>query len=300
MFTQIKKYDQPITLDFAMEVATHPKWKGERDMSKSRVELLRRELDAGRFYSPTWVFAWLGGKKYRVNGQHSSNMLAECGDKMPRGMIATVIEFLCETENDIAELFGTFDRPESARNIRDILGSHAAIHPEISDASPRTIGKATAGVVSALRYTKRLKGAITRDDRARVVHTHTDFISWGSKLLSSRLIEYEAVSAAIFLTYEKSPSQAMKFWTLVLDGSATSNKHPTRVLQIALLNIKATPKTNDSNRMKKWPPRAVTVKCIHACNAYCDGRDISDLKYFADAEFPEIKTPSTRPMLAIA
>lgn len=299
MFTQIKKYDQIITTEFAMEVATHPRWKGERDLKRSRIDMLRGELNAGRFYSPTWVFAWLNGVKLRVNGQHSSTMLAECGEKLPRGIVVTVLEFLCQNENDVADLFSTFDRPESARNITEILNSHASIHDDLCSVSARSIKKCTAGIITALRLTKRLQGSPTRDDRARLVHSHREFIAWGGKLVGSRMIDRDAVSAAIYLTYEKSPQSAMKFWSMVLDGSATSNKHPSRLLQVMLLNIK-TSAERGTNRTSKWPTRAIVAKCIHAWNAFCDGRDISDLKYYADADFPDIKSPSSRPMLAIA
>lgn len=287
MFVQTKNYPVIATPELAMDTATHPKWKGERDLSKTRMAFLEGELEQGRFYSPTWVFATLNGKRYRVNGQHTSNLLANANGHFPKGLSVNIIEFHCESENDLAELFATFDRPESARSMRDIIGAHAAQHEGLAGISARNVARGTAGILFARRQTGQSKGAIGRDDRARLVHDHADYLKWVSPIIAIRPLDREAVAAAIFLSSRVDREAAMKFWLAVHDGSEQNHRGPSRVLQSFLLNLKIDERARGTNREQRWPPRAIFVKCIHAWNAWRRGA-ISDLKYYEGSPIPEL------------
>ena len=104
MYREIACNTVPLTRSLAEDFATSPGWDGERALSPHRLRYLRREYDAGRFHAPRWCKAYMSGRVYRGNGQHSSRMLAELNGTFPAGMMVTIKEVLCVTPDDLVAL----------------------------------------------------------------------------------------------------------------------------------------------------------------------------------------------------
>lgn len=295
MYKEAETKVVPLTREFAEEVATMPRWKGDRPLKPGRVAFLDSKLRNGEFHSPEWAFARLNGVMYRVNGQHSSNMLAAANGHFPKGMNVVVKVFVCETELDVAELYSQFDRAESSRNMRDIVTSHKIASPGLQDVPTRELQIC----VSAISTFFSLRGESKREDwardaRARLMHAHSDFIIWlhGSGLGAHRLMLRSAVVAAIFGTWKKHGHGAIEFWTQVAEASHPNNKHPTRRLNVLL--VESIAKREGTQMGRRGNPslsssaRSLFVRCIHAWNAV-KANTTTDLKYYAKAPIPEIK-----------
>jgi len=128
MFTETANYTTPLTRELAEEYATDLAWPGEREYRPGHEAWLRKEHDAGRFHGPTWAKARLGDRWYRVDGKHSSMMLANLNGEFPKHMTVNIKEFLCETEGDVVALYATRRRRRAALGRPG--GGHLANRPQ--------------------------------------------------------------------------------------------------------------------------------------------------------------------------
>src|SRR3954451_17952946 len=58
----------------------------ERAFDPARAKMLSEKAEAGQLISFLWAKAKMGDKEYRVNGQHSSAVLAELNAQFPQGL----------------------------------------------------------------------------------------------------------------------------------------------------------------------------------------------------------------------
>lgn len=80
-----------LTPELATEFATMKGTIGERPIRQARIDMLKNKLADGLFFSPRWAVARIGNETVRVNGQHSSTMLAEANGSFPHGMSVIII-----------------------------------------------------------------------------------------------------------------------------------------------------------------------------------------------------------------
>jgi hypothetical protein len=282
MYRELEPKTIPLTRELAEDVATMRGTPGERVLDKGRLAYLRGRFEEGAFHTPEWAVATLNGIRYRVNGQHSSNMLVSLNGTFPAGMRVSWKEFHCDSVEDLADLFSQFDAAKSARSLSDIVGAHASIHPEFSNIKKTYIQKAVSGIAYAMGLSKKLA---TNDDRAKLVHSHQAFIVWGSGFVRAKHLDRSPVVAAMYKTWSKSPSHATEFWTLVRDENHPDVDHPTRVLATFLRdNIVRESQT----RVNRWSPQAFAAKSIHAWNAFRTNTRTA-LKCYDTEGWPEVK-----------
>lgn len=277
----------PLTVALAEEFATMPAFQGERRLKTKRIDYLAAKLENGLFHSPKWAIAWLNGKKLRVNGQHSSFMLSQANGSFPAGLSAVIDEFVCDTEQDLAELFGQFDAQESIRSTRDICGAHARTIPALAGIADSFINLAVSGIASALRYKGDLENPTT-EERARLAYDYPDFILWamGDGLMRPRHLSRHPIVGAAFSTYCVNREVATDFWKMVRDETNTDHNHPTRVLARFLRDVSSRGTRPTGH---KWEGRSVYSKCIHAWNAFRRGETITHVKYYPNAPIADAK-----------
>lgn len=265
----------PLTEELAQEFATMPGVGGERPLKNWRVEFLKSRLAAGLFHSPKWAVVWFNGKKYRINGQHSSNMLAASNGDFPHGLKAVIDEFKCETEQEQAELFQQFDPSTSIRNREEIINAHRAAEHSLAEVSTRLAKDACDGVGFYVELTDGQR--LGKEDRARLTHTHQDFILWLDSIRRDAALRLSSVSGAAYATWLKDPAAATEFWRLVHEESAPENTHPTRVLSKWLRELRAAKASNSGSATKRHSARSIYERCIHCWNAYRSGRSMKHL-----------------------
>jgi hypothetical protein len=279
MIRQTAIRSTPVTRELAEEFATMPSWKGERPLRQDRLDMVAAKVERGLFHSPTWAIARLGQLTYRMNGQHSSHVLAAC-DQIPTGLQVTILEFQVDSEHDLAELFSQFDNPDSARRMFDVLHAHAATDPFLSTCAVRTLQIILAGVSQA-------NGQFSSDsnaDRAALMHSHSAYVQFAQRYSSRRHIMYMAVIAAMYLTWKRDKPRCEQFWDLVASEEHADSNNATRVLA-RFLTSEVVGRTRRGGM--RWDRRAVMVKCLHAWNAYWR-HQTTVLKYVPDAPVPPI------------
>src|SRR4051812_22803639 len=87
-----------------MEAAPH-----DRPLSERRLQVYEKLLYMGEFRPVTWASAYCveTGETYRVNGKHTSIMLS--GLEVLPDFFVTIEEYECDTLQDVAKLYSTFD-----------------------------------------------------------------------------------------------------------------------------------------------------------------------------------------------
>ncbi len=258
----------PLTKTLATDFATMPAWRGERQLSERRLTYLLNELSNGQFFAPRWAVAKLGDKMIRVNGQHSSTMLARL-DELPASMTAIIDTYEVQNETELGELFTKFDNPESTRRTREALG--ALLPEELAKLSRATAERIAAGMFYGI--TKFERGS------ARGVHVlgaavqaSPPFAIWVQDHVRSRGLGRTAVIAAAFMTWKVDPESCKKFWALVDAEENPLPSHPTRALARAIREA-------DRGRTSVQSMKALCAKSVQAWNFWRRDQNVQKLNY---------------------
>ncbi len=290
-----KPATQKVTKKLAKEYAEMEAAPCDRPLSERRLAVYQRILSEGGFRPCTWASALCveTGGLYRVNGKHTSMMLSGL-DVVPEFFV-TVEEYECDTLEDVARLYSTFDSQMQSRTAKDIYSSFAGTVPELREVANRTICLAASGM--SYKEGWEMKPAA---ERAELLLEHPEFVLWLNELWTagrddrvangyrqSKHLIRQPVVAAMFATWQKAKANASEFWSAVRDETGVSPKLPDRTLARYLLTV-GVDSGSGSARVRKAQPREFYVKCLHAWNAWRKG-EATNLNYYPDKDVPAVK-----------
>lgn len=279
-----------VTARLAKEFAEMEAAHVDRPLSERRLQVYRRVRASGGFRPVTWAKAWCAETEqfYRVNGKHTSTLFAD-GEGLD-GLYAVVEEYACDTLEDVAKLYGTFDTQSQTRNATDVNRSFAATIPELAACDTRFVNL----MVSALNFDpadpNHARG--TPAERAEVLFDNVEVCVWAQDFLarSDKTIHLcrVPVAAALIATYGKSKSAAREFWSAVRDETGATPEAPDRKLARFLLTSASHHGAHkDKPSRFRVLPREFYCKCVKSWNAWRKG-ETTDLKYFVDAKIPAL------------
>jgi len=259
MFTKTNVTLEHCTQDFAKSFAAMPALPGERAIRSARLKYLDECRKAGRFISPTWavVIEQATGTRYRVNGQHSSKMLADCpAEEYPAGLLVTVEEY---TSDDIlhdgVEIFEVFDSPRSARTNEDVMNLYRSGYPELANVSSAFCVHIASGIAM---FEKGRKDGMLYEPRKRGLYLETpsyrDFILWAVAFEDSHhgwLFGKPGVVAEMIANRQSDPRDADEFWRLVLTEAHPDPDHETRELTRTLREWASKPRVRQERFRKE-------------------------------------------------
>lgn len=281
-----------LTAALAREFATMTPAPDDRPLSDRRIDVYRRLVNEGSFRPCTWARATCltTGEVFRVNGKHTSSLFSQM-ESLP-DLVIVVETYECDTVEDVARLYATFDSRMQTRTTSDINRAFAATVPELLEVPQRTINLA----VSSLSYFKWRAAytSIPAAERAELLLDQVEFALWLSELVhfegrQFRHIARGPVAAAMFATWLKSRKDATAFWCAVRDETGETPQKADRKLSRFLLTMNVAGGTGGkapASRRASHPE--FYAKCIHAWNAWRRG-ETTDLKYYADAKVPDAK-----------
>jgi hypothetical protein len=261
----------------------------DRDLNLRRLEFVKTTMRSGEFRGSEWVSALNrdDGKIYRLNGRHTSTAMCDLfeeGVSIDANML--VREYACDTLEDMARLWSTFDPAQSARRKPDILRSFAGAEPALSEVSSRTLSLATAGLAFNLWEVESSRKPVV--DQAMLLLQNVEFARWFADIVhdqsSCSHMRRIAVAAAMARTYFKNKAAATEFWLKIRDDCDDPVRSGSRVLYRWLLKHslggeKGRGKENASSR-------EMFVRCLLGYNAWRKGED-TKLQYL-----PKAKTPA--------
>lgn len=274
----------PKIADFfaSMEPCPH-----DRPLKQSIMRMLQSALDEGQIRTFVWASAYCkeDEKVYRVNGKHSSTLLAKQEYPATATPYVSVEEYECDTLKDVADLYCTFDAGKSGRSIGDMSRVYLT-DSELAEVGPFVFNKAIAGIAYATWGDSI--GNHDHKERIDLALQHVEFTKWLKVIIGterlSKVLHRSGVIAAMFATYNLSPFHASEFWEAVRDGTDPNPDAPTRKLQRFLLSTGSN--LTYANKGKKVATaREFMARCLTAWNAWRKGIR-TELKYFATAEMP--------------
>lgn len=278
----------PATKELAREFAEMSPAPHDRPLSRRRLEVYHKLLESRQFRPVTWAKAWCLETQdwYRVNGKHTSTLLNEV-KVIPKGFSVIIESYECDTLEDVARLYGTFDSKMQSRTAQDIYISFAHVSPELRDMRGRFITSLVAGIgyhTWGEDYTKKQPA-----ERAELLMDYLPFCSWAWGLLEvdsqeTRNMSRQGVMAAMLQTFLKSAVKSTEFWTAVRDETGSSPDCPDRVLSKWLSQAKVKGRSPTRSGMTVTT-REMVARCIHGWNAWRRG-ERTNLRYYADKEVP--------------
>lgn len=286
---------QKVTKAIAKQFADMEAAPGDRPLSERRLQVYEKIAKAGGFRPVSWAAATCKqtGGQYRVNGKHTATLFSGL-EPLPE--LYAVVEFYeCDTLEEVADLYSTYDSKTMTRTVSDINRSFARCVSALSDVPDRTVNT----VVSAVAYSVHLDG-YRRDlqpaERAEGILENYDFALWVHEMFGqaggqngNRHLLRVAVVAAMFGSYRKNKADAQKFWTEVRDETAPTPQEASRKLaKFLLLNHSSNSRKDQGTLRYRVSDREFFVKCIHAWNAWRKD-EATNLAYHATADVPEFK-----------
>ena len=286
-----------ITSKLAKEWSEMSSASVDRPLSERRLGVYRAMLDKGEFRPVLWSKAWCKEIEEweRVNGKHTSTLFASVDLSKYQEVYAVIEEYDCETIEDVAKLYSTFDSATQSRNTGDINRSFASTDPDLKVMEQKAINL----FVSAIAYSKNptvSSGAnqSTVMERAEAMLDNVPFCIWANEMMygegmtkKSSHMRRQPVVGAMFSTYNKSKSAATEFWTAVRDETGATPDLPDRKLARFLLQMKLAVSGSSAGIPKRFrlTPKEFYVKSIKAWNSWRK-KEPTDLKYFAEAKIP--------------
>lgn len=288
-----------VTAKMASEWANMETIQMDRSLSERRLQVYRRLISRGEFRPVTWAKAFCKetGQEYRVNGKHTSTLMASLDLKTVPEQSVIIESYEADTIEDVARLYSTFDSRQQTRTVGDINRSFASTIEELKGLNDIQVNMAVSALAFNLWPTTEGgwagKGK-TAAERAELLFDDTEAILWLNNMIqkgpSHRHLWRVPVAAAMIGTYKRDPKAATTFWTAVRDETGATPDMPDRKLAHFLLtmNIRGAPGSRSQSRRWRAEPREFYVKCIHAWNAWRQNKT-SDLKYYTDSDIPTIR-----------
>ncbi len=271
----------------------------DRPLSERRLDVYRKIIEDGGFRPVSWACTTCGetGGTYRVNGKHTSILLSQL-DPLPE-LYVVVERYHCDTLEDVARLYATYDSRTQSRNASDINMSFAGTVSALALVRKNIINSCVSGMGYCIwgpqTYTDH-----SISEKAELLLEHYDFVVWVGETLSyspdrkatdrngNRHLIRQPVIAAMFGCYQKAKTAANTFWSAVRDETGATPNCPDRKISRFLLSTNLDRGGVNAVKDKTASVRSMYVKCIKAWNAWRKGEE-TDLKYYADKEIPTYK-----------
>lgn len=269
-----------MTKALAIELSEMPSVKQERTLLQSRIALLEREFDAGRFKPFEWAVAILNGTKYRLNGQHTAHIFAN--GRKPHGKVL-VEEFECDSEQDLAALYSMFDSKTSARTKAHIVQTVTSSEPRFNSIN-KTIMASTINALSCEKWGINVGGRVGNYDKAALSLDNVDFILWVADLFDSKpkmVFVRDGVIMAALAMYRENISKAYRFWEETLCATNPNPSSGTRKLREVLLTSQC--RTTRSTEKKTYSRDEFANVCLAAWKAWKENRNVTYLRASKDA-----------------
>lgn len=266
----------PLTRELAQQVCSMEGSPTEREINPKRMSFLQSKVKSGDLVPFQWATAKLGDKTFRVNGQHSSELMCNLNGEFPKDATVVLSEYEVENTEGLVLLFRQFDPKQSTRSTADIAGAYQGIEDPLRDVCKKTAKLGIDGIAWYYSKVQRIKQP-TGDDRYELMGNpdHHAFLQWLSGLISFKTPELKKkpVVAAAFATFNANESAARGFWETAarppIDGIT-----PTAVPEILdqwLGEIA-------EQKCSKMSPATIYQGCIYAWNAARDSKSITIVK----------------------
>ncbi len=276
-----------ITPELATEFSTMAASATERDLKSKRLDYLRAAVLGGTAITFAWTKAKVisTGETFRVNGHHSSNMLANLNGQFPPGLKAHIDTYEVSDIPTLGLLFQQIDSRMSARTVDDIAGAYQGLQPDLANVPKPAARKAIEGYV--WYKSNKVGDDVPRGDDRFMLFLKPElhpFVQMSGRVLSLKTPEFlTPVVGAMYGAFERDPNDAEKFYSDVArQGGGNGERHPAFVLDAWLI---------DAREQKEEKPKEQEIyyACAYAWNAFRNQKELDRIpKYNKKKGAPEL------------
>lgn len=294
----IKEELVPVTEDLAIQFCKMEKVPGERPIRAAITRDIAAHIDRGEHKPFEWTYALVDGKKFRINGQHTSLMFRDDPHLIRPGMMARVCVYKCDTLEDAATLWGIYDSQRSARTKGDVCFSAFSsfcYEQRLQVPSARIFAKAQAGIMRVKWIDNRgLTSKTSAEDANLIVKSH-EFVFWFAEEFKQDKFRQRAVVSfayATWLNLRFTKFEHMRFrdaydrfWNEILKGTSSNPQDVTRLAREWVLEKRCNSIKSDM---------AATEQAIAGClfwawNAYMNRKKLTKVRPMASEAIEYMK-----------
>jgi hypothetical protein len=284
-----KSESLPLTLEFAQRFKEMTPSATERPRNEGRVEHLREKAQAGLLLPFHWAQAKLRGKMYRVNGQHSSEMLCGLDGAFPEKGLVHLDTYEVDSEDALALLFRQIDDRRSSRTGADVSEAYRGIHPELQDISAKVAKLGAESINWFHRYVEGVP-SLSGDDvyslfSDKNIHPFLKWLSGELFNIKTPELARKAIVAAIYGTFVANETEAKKFWLSVARGGVEFDETAPAT---ALDNWLRTAAENPRRSREDLKDGNYYQGCVYCWNGHRESRAISTVKFDVKRGFSRI------------
>lgn len=281
-----------VSYKLAREWKEMERFPKDRGLKPSRLEMLRKAVLAGRFRGNEWADCHVmeTGQIYRMNGNHTANVLFSLFEEGRKPETSVLVRhFECDTMEEAAGLWGTFDPKGSARTKGEVIRSYSSACPAFDGVRNELISLATAAL-AFVRWGKEAKRK-DADEQAEELLARVDFVMWLDLFVDRprkevRHIWRTPVIAAMARCFEKDRESAELFWPKIRDDCDDLKNAPTRTLFRWLTTHNL---GNKSSATDVVGEHHMYVVCIQAWNAWRAGDSTVRFSYRYGMDAPSAR-----------
>lgn len=207
----------------------------ERSLKLNRLQKLHERIKTYGALPFRWQCARIVSlnETVRINGQHSSYLITQHPELITDKMVVLLDEYICDTEEDVANLYSQIDSSDSARTQGEINISTAA-SVGLGDCDKYVVNLSITALSMEKwgdSYRNQLKEA-----RAILIKENSEFVRFFDSIkseINSRqwtLLRRVPVVRAILATWRIDVDACFAFWLLVAKESAPEASDPSRRL----------------------------------------------------------------------
>jgi len=257
---------------------------GQRPKSPRTVDCYASLMKDGRFrVAEIAVVEMPNGTRYLMNGQQT----CQAGIISQVTFKASYQEYSCETDQDLWQLYGSFDTYRGRTEANIMLAARGLFqNAELHEIPVRVLQQSAAALLylgndRLPRFNER---TLTKTDKANLADQHKDEVLLINQYTAVASISLKvAVVAALLATFRKNPDKARPFWDRVLIGDHLERGTP----QYHLHRFLASPGASVNGGLKGHTIRYKT--CIAWWNSFIDGGTRKTVKVEAMKTLPEVK-----------
>jgi hypothetical protein len=289
-FRVLETKSVPIDKELALTFMQMPSLT-ERMLNQKRLREIKEKLESGLLIPFDWFTVrvrQLENKQYRMNGQHTSFFLSNLPEPFPKGLLANLVHFEVDSQEDAVLLFRQIDSMMSARKPEDVAYVYQKQHQELININSDDERRVCIGIVFyrwKMQTPKPISKEPKGDDRWEIVNESAElrsFIAWVCKLMEGDKSYLggkngKPTIAAMFNTFQKNEAVAREFWGLVSrQGDPYNPEHPTTVLYLALKKIL---KDKEYKKAQGVSEKSIHYGCNYCWNAYREGKGIKEMRW---------------------
>jgi hypothetical protein len=271
-----------VTPTVAQQWLLEKDYRGQRPVSRNRVNFLAEEMNRDRFLPGTqlWFAETPDGKSYCVNGQHTMGAIV----LSQKPQLLTIVTLRCQDDSEVADAYGKIDR-NRGRSTHDLF-SALSFDEEMGFSRSQLNKMGTAvKMINARFYAPRNEGVHDDDllrwirDYAQAGHHYFELVAGVPSEVGRASVRASTLSVALVtIKFSRLPygERVDSFWQGAIFDDGVKTGDPRKAANRHLTTVGIMGSGTRGNHFVHTVTAAYSARYLASCfNAYVEGRSLS-------------------------